>query len=131
MNTKLLRKVAKHIAEEPRRLEMEYMTTPLSKITPKDRPPCGTVACIAGWALILTKEARYANTNFPVDESGDEVCADAAENLLGISDGQKLFYVNDWPNPFRDLYVAAKTPRGRASAAAARIEHFIKTKGAE
>ena len=132
MNTKLLRRVAKHISEEPRRFDMGYMTTPLDEIPKRRQPPCGTVACIAGWALILSKKAKYNNEEFPVDSNGNQLGAIQAAQLLQIPNwGTNLFYVDDWPRSFRAQYTKARTAKRRADIAVARIEHFIKTKGAE
>jgi len=59
LNVTLLRKVMKHILEEPRRLrQSEWLAKKgdayYKHVPRKERPPCGTVACIAGWAVELS-----------------------------------------------------------------------------
>jgi hypothetical protein len=130
INVKLLRRVAKHIDAEPKRLSMtdwiEKQRAPLDLV--RDTvyatggaaihkfAPCGTAACIGGWTEIL---------------SGGRI--GSAGRLLGLDGGQqdKLFYNQNWPAKFKRRYETAKTPRGKANAAIARIEHFIETKGAK
>lgn len=127
MNTRLLRKVAEHIAEEPRRLNMHLISIRKDPSS-YNAPPCGTVGCIAGWACMLS--------GIPLDQASWR----KGEELLGLTDLQSMrlfdFPTEDgcsdgWPRKFGKRYVEAKTPKGRASATLARIEHFIKTKGAE
>jgi hypothetical protein len=86
VNVKLLRKIQKHILEEPKRFIM-------SDIIVRDRPgaefddygisfqipDCGTTACICGWALILGGKPRSRH------EFSD------AQKLLGIEDTSALF----------------------------------------
>jgi hypothetical protein len=138
LNVRLLRKIQQHILEEPRRFVMSAAVIKAS--TPKEwkskkgpfapdlssvMPPCGTAACIAGWADILT------------GGTGSEwYIRHRAAAALGVPDigswcGHPLFSENSWPEPFRAQYLAAKTPKRRAEIGAARIDHFIKTKGAE
>jgi hypothetical protein len=55
MNVKLLRKIQKHILEEPRRLDMDVvLVKDIDPASWRDAPPCGTVGCIAGWACALS-----------------------------------------------------------------------------
>ena len=130
MNTKLLRDVARHISEEPRRLDMERITKRGKEIK-GEAPPCGTAACIAGWALLLThdKEITGYENGFPVVNGRCLDVVDAA-SLIGDED-HRLFFLSSWPKKFREPYAAAETPQQRAEIAVARIEHFIKTKGEE
>ena len=140
VNTKLLRRVAKHISEEPKRLAMGSFIQTKDETTAKftehyhrdklrnfgteptehNFAPCGTAACIAGWATILGK----GDTDMPNSEG---------ERLLDIDayEAGRLFYVDSWPKQFEKPYMEAMTPAKRARIAVARIEHFIKTKGAE
>ena len=54
-----------------------------------------------------------------------------AQELLGLEYAQsdRLFFVDYWPGKF--AYNKAKTKKAKAEIAAKRIEHFIKTGGAE
>jgi hypothetical protein len=155
MNVKLLRKIQKHILEEPRRLNMDGwgMVFDMEDAAIDKRvPPCGTAGCIAGTACIITgaiKPSRiigrtYRNTytgGRPFWEFPDNT-PDKARKALGLKkeQAQRLFYMPDhiwsdidlhWPKRFGTAYRKAKTPRGKARVTSRRIDHFIKTKGAE
>lgn len=43
----------------------------------------------------------------------------------------RLIYLSCWPEAFRKPYMKAKQNRTKAKIAAARIEHFIATRGSE
>lgn len=131
MNTKLLLEVQKHILEEPRRLVMSRLAVKKGEVCsapdmPKSFAKCGTAACIAGWILILSGNKPFTETE---DGNGSET----AERLLRLptDSADRLFHVFMWPERFKHEYNSAKTPAKRASVAANRIDHFIKTKGAE
>ena len=133
MNVDLLRKIKKHILAEPARLYMFGWI--IRKTTPDEvlaygeedentRPfaKCGTAACIAGWAAILSKR----------DTGGRFGACELAPELLGLTsqEAARLCIPRNWPLKFRGGCAddgKAKT----AKLAARRIEHFIKTKGAE
>lgn len=84
------------------------------KDLPEIAPECGTAACIAGWANLLTGSKRPA-------------AYVRARRILGISArmSRRLFSAMQWPSPFHIQYDQATTPRQRAKIAAARIEHLI------
>jgi hypothetical protein len=104
-------------------------------------PPCGTAACIAGYAVILTKAKPKSwkagpwkkAVDYVVEEFGDEWIGNVAEEVLDLSRDQadRLFDPNRWPVKFYRSYCDASTPEGMAQAAIRRIEHFIKTEGIE
>lgn len=126
LNVELLRKIQKHILEEPRRFMMGdviYRGKPGEKWSDFGLhytiPACGTVACICGWACILGGKPRTEN-DFAT-----------ARELLGIEDCATLFYVSGWPDKYEQQWDDAATPQLRAEIAAARIDHFIKTNGAD
>ena len=79
MNTRLLRKVQKHILEEPRRLNMDIILDDRVSARDPKNPPCGTVGCIAGWAIVLAH-----------GDIGYGLISNAAELLsLDVFDGQE------------------------------------------
>lgn len=175
----LLRKIERHILAEPRRLNMKRWGTvyDLSKFAKlkkliqgnatyipgvqedvaKNMPPCGTVGCIAGWTVFLSKpkivdKLAEKAASCTVDTTtldgeayvrvGQEQLGEAiyqAQDILGLEKEQarRLFYFSNmhgyyhWPLKFEDAYLNAKTPRARAKVTVERIEHFIKTNGAE
>lgn len=128
-NVRLLRRIQKHILEEPRRFFMlgfiakgepggKFKAHPnVPWFRPADLadsvPPCGTAACIAGWTNLFTGHRPDA--------------WHPARKEIGISNAQAktLFNSGFWPEPFRGRYSSASTPAKRAKIAAARIEHLI------
>ena len=65
MNTRLLRKIQKHILAEPKRFDMTDWVMrgkPGSLLEAGEQeievPKCGTVACIGGWACLLSGKTR-------------------------------------------------------------------------
>jgi hypothetical protein len=130
MNVRLLRKIQKHILTEPRRLIMRIFVAHAETYGPTYEgdsghavrfPTCKTAACISGWACLLTKQKRI------------KAYWARGRRILDLSEGQaiRLFIDTQWPQPFSDQYGNATTPRMRARIAVRRIDHFIKTKGAE
>lgn len=139
MNVELLRQIQQHILEEPKRLVMgafvqrkrlesdsahEYAHTPAFATQPF--PACGTAACIAGWACLLS------------DGMDAVVSADRAQKLLQLKgewgfggEVNRLFEPVAWPQPYHDDYFKAETPELRVKVALGRIDHFIATEGRE
>lgn len=123
LNVRLLRRIKRHILSKPGRFFMRYYKEEQAPNTIIEGdygsfnqrvPECGTVACIAGWACILS------------NKSGSRLNGSA---LLGTTERQTqmLFYDDSWPEPFAARYYKAKRPSARAKIAAARIEHLITT----
>lgn len=114
MNVRLLRRIAKVIQEKPELFNMLHF---------KIQTDCGTSHCIGGWAEHFTgKEATEAL----------DLTYDQAERLFYVSAGSKPL----WPRRFlgrkkKGLSNVGSWWRPTPKQAAARIEHFIKTKGAE
>ena len=130
MNTKLLRKIQNHILAEPKRLDMGIFIVrkenhrKLEVQLLHDYPKCGTVGCIAGWAVTLSTKEKVPY---------GKIQARAAA-LLDITEPQaeRLFYETFWPAKFQEqLENSDEQTRAHARATSARIDHFIKTKGVE
>lgn len=134
MNTKLLRQIKEHILAEPKRLYMgEWIrrkTHPNQMIMDREYhyrefAGCDTAACIAGWAVLLSS---------PKPDSVGQLggVSEQATNLLDLSQDSayRLFAPRRWPEQFWDGTKDDGT-RHTAQVAAARIEHFISTEGAE
>lgn len=141
MNVELLRKVKKHILEEPLRFNMgdwacyfsdgdfyEDLDDDDYAESPRGLPPCKTVACIAGWAILLENPDMWKDFT---GKGGHDLCQqdspiDNAEGeamrLLELSDKQShnLFYESAWPKQFQG-------DGPLVERAANRIEHLIKT----
>lgn len=129
MNVRALRKVQEQILAAPKNFGMAYYFD--------IDPECGTVCCIAGYAVLNAKLMKEYTPGFfrptPKAEALHLLGGPryAAMHALRLDDRQAsaLFYAYRWPPKFFDAYKKAKTPRGRASVAARRIDHFIATKG--
>lgn len=128
-------KVAKRaILEEPRRLDMEHWGL---KVT-KKVSPCNTTGCVAGWLVIKHDHISLANTSKAIIAFNVAMgaAADRATEILNVSEAaaNRLFYVNEWPYPFKNDYVdASETLKGLplqkklAQITGKRIDFFIKT----
>lgn len=131
LNVRLLRRIKRHILEEPNRFFMEGVVktgppggqfTTLSRFIfsdlPLNVPPCGTAACIHGWTALF-----HGKT---VNQTDDLSFAWSAKKL-GLPRGSVLglFLAYRWPEPFACRYAKATRPSRRAKIAAARIEHLI------
>lgn len=119
MNVELLQKVKAHILEEPKRLFMPVVLhCNMSDVPEVRKPPCGTMACIAGWACLLKGVPHL------------DVHSSVAQELLEISESQaqRLFF------GLSEEYKKAWDGSGSAEEAeliAARIDRFINTEGRE
>ena len=134
MNVKLLRKVQKFLLAEPRRFDMSQWIAPADneEANVLKPPPCGTACCIAGAAFMIDRKIKPRGAPERQDIQSTSI-GFAAAKALGLNEDQtnRLYYTSGWPMKFEEAYEEAETPLQRAKAGVARIEHFIKTKGAE
>lgn len=130
MNTELLDKVVQHVTEVPARLAMNVILVKKLPGTPvaydqlyRTVPTCGTVGCLAGWTLELS--------HLPVNEDDPNKSMDLAAGLLGLEsiESRRLFFVSQWPKPFRFKYIDAQTMEEKAEVLKARVEYFKNTEG--
>lgn len=155
LNVKLLRKIQKVILANPSHFHMgnwsgmkvDHRTNigefrELASSWKKDglQEPCGTTACIAGWAVALATDKEIGkaevNYNYGIDSNIKYI----SPALLGIEveldedgdqiDGmvEELFYTSNWPLEFQEAYEVAKANYdypGMAKAASDRIDAFI------
>jgi hypothetical protein len=126
MNIALLEKIKAHILEEPRRINMYLWgkTFPEGYDAPYI-PACRTAGCIAGWACMLSDE-----------EVDEETIENRGKILLDLTVEQanRLFFYVFWPARFVNDYLHLEVTeryKERAKATVERIDHFIKTGGAE
>lgn len=125
MNTKLLLKVKATILAEPLKFDIQ------SWFDQNDESPCGTTACIAGHAIAISrgwKKLKKGLGTILRYSAGNE-----GQRVLDLNGNQRyiLFNLEGWPIQYQNAYDRAKSPVGKAQAAARRIDHFIKTKGHE
>lgn len=119
----------------------------LEDVIAYQRPPCGAVGCIAGNTLILAGEVVPSEhfNGLEVYVMPDNTLELAAK-ALGIDEeaARRLFYLKEWGHrgiffgkvgwPMEFEEELGKHSPGTieyAEVAAKRIDHFIKTKGAE
>ena len=120
MNVRLLRRIKKQILAEPNTFRMDVWS-------------CGTAHCIGGWAAVLTGwTPRIEHGGIAHSATKGSTCWDIGaitNDSLDIDTIQRVRLTSEsrWPDPFR----GGRTRKIRAELAAARIEHFIKTKGEE
>lgn len=127
MNTKLLLKVKAAILAEPLKFDMAAW------FAPEKKSPCGTTACIAGWAISLDRKWKRLKPGLSQMRHFYFRPEKLAGEAIGIDFDQteRLFFRCNWPPGMSHAYVHETTARGRARIAARRIDHFIKTNGAE
>ena len=119
----LLRQVKRKILSKPKSFDMDIWARRDS------RAECGTVGCIAGWVLMLSRpglqesvqDGSYSPFRFSWKEK--------ATRELRIEDGQafSLFFEESWPTRYSSKFSKARSNKQRARVAANRIEHFIRT----
>lgn len=146
MNVKLLRAVKRAILEEPRRINMREGC---KLVRGKNSPACGTVGCIAGWAMLLdrrkhaSESLRTAAKRVPASWDDMEAPSQALLNLPNDK-WERLVYIWNWPDDLKEAYYACEERPGgpyssvdpakakkAAQITARRIERFIRTGGAQ
>lgn len=141
MNVKLFREIQEAIRQEPERFDMSEWIE--GHYVENGAGFCGTAACIAGFACLLDAnktetekkqsfKARVLNL-LGLKQPCEIGTPLRARKLLGIDyeQGERLFFVHNWPAQYRTAYAKATTKACEAKAACERIDHFIKTEGRE
>lgn len=138
MNVELLRKVQAEILKEPRRFRMDKWVNLDAVGVGDSDPPCGTAACIGGYAVILAQgevdhvEDWKKRAEDLWGHGGSFAGVTARQQLeLTSQEAERLFYINGWPDEYANQYVGTINPAKRARIACDRIDHFIKTEGRE
>lgn len=123
----ILRQVKRAILAEPELYDQQ--------LVPADS--CDTPCCLLGWVVWMDSPSRFDEllrndaSEFEWDEAAIKILG--LEDILpNVEDQWRLFGSGcSWPAKFREALYASDTAAERAKAAAARIEHFIATDGAE
>src|SRR4051812_1129199 len=137
---RLLRRVEKRILDNPRRFTMDIYVSDARdwyEHNPTNLPPCGTVACIAGWAMLEDAPAKALRAMTAAQKLWmDEQAGGWFRSLLtthGVRPDsghgypyRRIVATSAWPDKYRVAYTNAKSAAGQARVAARRIEHFIK-----
>lgn len=132
-----LRKLQTWIREEPRRYNQDvYLEIgSKSRMVNAQKPPCGTVCCLAGAACMMEGLKPY-------NESGNESSFDfvwvrdrkqtisaAAQNILDLSDRQRInlfrAFGDGWSDVAYIAYSRAFTQEERVEAACMAIDELI------
>ncbi len=111
INKPAVNELKKLLREDPLRFDMGIF---ISGMCPQDKvwPSCKTVGCIAGWIILkdrlLKNSLTVTSKNLSKIGRGQGVadyCKEASKILgLNVSAARKLFFVNDWPEMFRDKF---------------------------
>jgi len=142
MNIELLKKVKEYILSKPIHFNMKRGIA--------REPECGTVACLAGTACLLSIPDPdpkcedglfwwYIQTQLPLPDYGEpekkekeEVgwfpVRETAEHFLGLKphQGHELFHHENWDGDYGERYDDAyNDPEERAAIAAQYIDYFI------
>lgn len=146
LNIELFKKVREKIATTPEAYDQRVFgrSEPLA--------PCGTAACIAGWACVLSGVMRLDDVQLAnptdtgqtgiidlVDERAAEALrlTDYESDVLFTSepegdcddyddDGNDI-YAGGWPEPFAEQWREAVSNDARAQVAVAYLDHIIET----
>ncbi len=138
-----LRAVEKAILAEPE-LYSQHSIYPLKRDCNSESvgmtcDSCGSPACLFGWAVSLFPEdaafdnSDPANLGVEMGNAGRRALKmdSAIAGRYGRPTWELLFEPGFWPRDRIQAYYDAVTPAERAQVAVDRIEHFIKTDGAE
>lgn len=102
----------------------------------KQRPPCGTVACLAGSIAIFAGLVKpHFADGYDVYTLTNNDARNAATWLgLDWMEAKNLFYFKSmtadetgWPENFRAAYKKAETPEEKVEVACSRIDHYSET----
>lgn len=129
LNVELLQRIKAHILEEPKRYFQQIYG---SRVAPENGgPACGTVACLAGWAVILSGEELFQDYDGVSLVRGD--VERRAYQLTGIPEngavGSPFATAAFWPAPFARQWYTAPSTEAKARVAADYIDFIIATKG--
>jgi hypothetical protein len=93
----------------------------------EQRPPCGTVCCFAGAALIVGKIVNPHGSLFILPYNSPEL-AQKWLDLEGDTDDNLLFHVHNWPREFRNKIEKEKPgTQGYFEVLRDRVRYFERT----
>jgi hypothetical protein len=127
--TKLL-EVKQQIIEEPRKFDMLNYGGDASYYAPFRRPPCNTVACIAGWIVLNERPntpLHYITTELAVKILGYDL------EFFVVRNFTRLFISENWPYEFNKRYMCGPYTidevKANAQLAGEVIDYFIEHNG--
>lgn len=112
MNTQRLRECVQYFKDEPSRLFMQDWIMIVGTSSPLN-PPCGTVACLAGSAIVIESSKQKEAFQETIERitgrinGGSSSLRDTALILFDIDSrqGSRLFIVDNWPCRYRSPYL--------------------------
>jgi hypothetical protein len=124
MNIERLLRIKAAILAEPKKFEMRYF------FVRDEESPCGTAACIAGFAIADRLKADTLAGARTLAEASDFDYWEQGQLSLGLdwNQARRLFDEHHWPEQFA---YRGDTAESRAQAAAERIDYFILTNGTD
>lgn len=147
LTVRRLRKICQFILAEPQL----YCQGSTEKPSVGKAGKCGTPGCLLGWAEVLFPAVKIPAPKRPLNYTEPGWCdfSDHVSNAYYSSKKSRLFRSamaklrltpeqayrlwepNAWPQTFRYRWMATFSKTEEASVANERVEHFIKTDGAE
>jgi hypothetical protein len=122
MNKKVVRRMIKRLETVPESYHQGAMF-----VEEDDHAPCGTVACLAGEAVICS--AKTVEAGIKLALSGEIDLVEEAEALLGLTDIEHCVFAVDgsgWPIPFRYEFTEANSREEEARVAVAYLKEALK-----
>lgn len=121
MDKKIVRKMIKRIESVPESYDQSVFY-----IEESNRSPCGTVACLAGEAVICSAKTVEAGIKLAFEDLGRLL--DRADKVLGLPPDHSVFAANGrgWPEPHRSNFAKATTGKARSQVAVAYLKEALK-----
>ena len=133
LNKKLFRKIRDKIARDGAKGAYDQGTFGRNS----DQAPCGTAACIAGWACLMTGELTLRGLIRIGDNGDTDRIVKRAKRVLGltIKEADHLFtgspgddgFGDAWPEPYKSQWERVGSPKARANVAIRYLNHIIET----
>lgn len=121
MDKKIVRKMIKRIESVPESYDQSVFY-----IEESNRSPCGTVACLAGEAVICSAKTVEAGIKLAFEDLG--ALLDRADKVLGLPPNHAVFAANGggWPEPHRSNFTKAAPGKARARVVVAYLKEALK-----
>lgn len=124
MNKEVVRRMIKRIESVPEGYDQGVLY-----IRSSDKAPCGTVACLAGEAVICSRPRLSDGLAYALKLNKTPAAVPRkAEKLLGLAPEHNVFKVNaqGWPSPFREEFQQSISQKERAQIAAAYLREALR-----
>lgn len=121
MNKTVVRRMIKRIESIPESYDQAAWF-----IENSSKAPCGTVACLAGEAVICSAKTVEAGIKLAFEEF-DKII-ERADEILGLPEEHSVFSANGggWPEPYRSKYSQAQSNKARSQVAVLYLKEALK-----